>query len=818
MTLRRTTTLKASALLRALLRAAPQRRHFRTCIDARTVKTGFDPATCRSNFRVKDILERGDLSRARRVFDQMPNRNTVSTNMMISGYVNAGDLVSARKLLDGMAERTAVSWTILMGGYLRADKVSEAFELFGEMHRSGTEADYVTFATLLSGVRDSDTFNEVIQVHAQIIKMGFDSVLIVNNALVDAYCKSCQLGLGSQLFKEVPEKDCVTFNALITGYLNAGLFEEAINLFVEMQKLGFRPSEFTFTAILAAGIGLADAGFGKQIHSLVLKTNFLWNVFLGNALLDSYSKHDHVDEARKLFDEMPEVDCVSYNVIITGYAWHGQVEACLGIFHELQSTRFDRRQFPFSTLLSVAANMANFEMGRQIHCQTIVTKADSEILIGNALVDMYAKCGRYKEAKMIFSGLACRTSVPWTALISAYIQNGLHEEGLKLFIEMQRANVSADQATFASILKASAVLASLSLGKQLHSFVIRSGYITNVFAASALLDMYAKCGSMKNAIQTFEEMPERNVVSWNSLISAYAQNGDGQATLHTFESMVKSGLRPDSVGFLNVLSACSHCGLVEEGLKYFDLMCNTYALVPKREHFACMVDVLCRSGRFGEAEKFMSQMPFEADEIMWMSVLNSCRIHKNQKLAKEAADKLFAMEELRDAASYVNMSNIYAAAGQWDCVVQVKKAMRERGIKKVPACSWAEIKQRTHVFMANDNLHPQIKEIRRKIDTLAEEMEKEGYKPDTSCALHNVDEEVKIESLKYHSERLAIAFALISTPKGSPILIMKNLRACTDCHAAIKVISRIVQREITVRDSNRFHHFRDGICSCGDYW
>lgn len=238
---------------------------------------------------------------------------------------------------------------------------------------------------------------------------------------------------------------------------------------------------------------------------------------------------------------------------------------------------------------------------------------------------------------------------------------------------------------------------------------------------------------------------------------------------------------------------------------------------PRREHYVTVVDILCRSGRFEQAERLVGQMPFIPDEIMLSSVLNSCRIHKNQELAKKVAEKLFNMD-IRDAASYVNMSNIYAAAGEWEKVAKVKKAMRERGVKKVPAYSWVEIQHKMHVFSANDKTHPRWEDISRKIESLSIRMEEEGYRPDTSCALHDWDEDMKAHSLKYHSERLAIAFALISTPEGSPILVMKNLRACSDCHAAIKVISKIVGREITVRDSSRFHHFRNGHCSCGDYW
>lgn len=787
-------------------------------VDARIIKTGFDVNTFRSNSELKNLVRTGQLSHARQLFDQMPQRNTWSINLLISGYLKSGNLSYARELFDGMCERTAVSWTIIIGGYSKFNQPIEAFKLYADMCRWGTVPDYVTFATLLSGCDETVSANVIVQVHGHIIKLGHDSTLMVCNSLVDSYCKLRVLDLAFHLLKEMPTKDSVTFNAMITGYSQDGLNEQAIKLFMEMLKLGLRPSEFTFAAVLCASMGLDDVALGRQVHGLVVKTDFIWNVFVGNALLDFYSKHDCVDDARKLFDEMPELDCVSYNMIITCYAWNRNQKGSLDLFRELQFTMFDRRNFPFATMLSLAANRLDLELGRQIHAQALVTSADSEILVGNALVDMYAKCNRFEEANVVFGHLAHRSSVPWTAMISAYVQKGLHEEALKLFNKMRRANICGDQATFASTLRASATLASLSLGRQLHSSIIGSGCMSNVFCGSALLDMYAKCGSIEDAIQTFQEMPNRNIVSWNALISAYAQNGEGEATLRSFDEMVQSGLEPDSVSFLTLLTACSHRGLVQEGLWYFNIMTQSYKLAPKREHYASIVDVLCRSGRFSEAEKIMGQMPFEPDEIMWSSILNSCRIHKNQELAKRVADRLFSLNVLRDAAAYVNMSNIYAQAGQWEDVGKVKKAMRERGVKKVPAYSWVEIKHKLHVFTANDNTHPQHEEIRRKIDELGKRMEMEGYKPDTSCALHNVDEEIKVDSLKYHSERLAIAFSLISTPEGSPILVMKNLRACTDCHAAIKVISKIVKRDIMVRDSSRFHNFRNGFCSCEDYW
>lgn len=792
-----------------------------TRIDARIIKTGFDTDTCRSNFILEDLLKRGQVSVARKVYDEMPHKNTVSTNTMISGYVKTGDVSSARDLFDAMAHRTVVTWTILMGWYARNNHFDEAFKLFRQMCRSCTLPDYVTFTTLLPGCNDAVPQIAVGQVHAFAVKLGFHNTnlfLTVSNVLIKSYCEIGRLDLASVVFHEILDKDSVTFNTLITGYEKDGLYTEAIHLFLKMRQSGHKPSDFTFSGVLKAVVGLHDFALGQQLHGLSLTTGFSRDSSVGNQILDFYSKHDRVLETVNFFNEMPELDFVSYNVVISSYSQADQYEESLKLFKEMQCMGFDRKNFPFATMLSIAANLSSLQMGRQVHCQAIVATADSILHVGNSLVDMYAKCEMFEEAELIFKSLSQQSTVSWTALITGYVQKGLHGSGLKLFTKMRGENLRADQSTFATVLKACASFASLLLGKQLHTFIIRSGNLENVFSGSGLVDMYAKCGSIKDAIQVFEEMPDRNTVSWNALISAYADNGDGEAAIGAFTKMMQSGLQPDSVSILGVLTACSHCGLVEQGTEYFQAMSRIYGIIPNRKHYACMLDLLGRNGRFVEAEKLMDEMPFEADEIMWSSVLNACRIHKNQSLAERAAEQLFSMEKLRDAAAYVSMSNIYAAAGKWESVRHVKKAMRERGIKKVPAYSWVEVNHKIHVFSSNDQTHPKGDEIVRKINELTAEIMREGYKPDTSSVVQDIDEQMKIESLKFHSERLAVAFALISTPEGCPIVVMKNLRACRDCHAAIKLISKIVKREITVRDSSRFHHFSKGVCSCGDYW
>ncbi|KAG6486090.1 putative pentatricopeptide repeat-containing protein At2g01510 [Zingiber officinale] len=786
-------------------------------VDAHMIKTGFDLQTYHSNHHLQSLLDQGQLLRARKLFDEMPMKNTFTANRMISGYAKNGYLEEARRLFNCTADRTAVTWTILINAYSQAARPEEAFDLFRCMWRSGISPDHVAIVALLSSCSSPDTSSCVVQVHTHIIKSGLGNTVMVYNTMVDSYCKCGNVRLGRKLFNEARERDSVTFNAMLMGHTKEGSYSEALELFVTMRNLRLKPSQFTFSGVLTTAAGLSNLGLGQQIHGLVIKTNFSWNVFVCNSLLDFYSKCCCLTEARALFDGMEERDNVSYNIMVSGYAWDRHIEELIELLTEMQFLGFDRSQFPFPSLLSVAGSLPDLEMGRQIHAQVILTGSACDNISCNALVDMYSKCGHLKTAMLIFRNGIDKDTVSWTAMISGYVENGLFEEAVGLFCEMRRGGMSPDRATFSSILRAASSLALLSLGKQLHSNVIRCGYMIDVFAGSAILDMYARCGYLILARKIFNEMTNKNIVSWNTMLSAHAQNGQGREAIELFEEMLRQDVKPDSVTILCVISACGHNGLVEEGLQYFHSMSKLYGLKPKREHYACVIDLMGRVGRLDEVEKLVDEIPFEADQIIWNSILNSSRIHGNQELARHAADRLFSMN-IKDSAPFVIMSNVYARAGQWDAAAKVKKMMRDRGLRKEPAYSWVEIMHKIYVFSSNDNMNPQINEIKDLLDKLSEEMEKEGYRPDTGCAFHLVDEESKIVSLRYHSERLAIAFAILNTGPGTPIVVMKNIRACTDCHAAIQVIAKIVEREITVRDSSRFHHFKDGLCSCGDFW
>ena len=697
----------------------------------------------------------------------------------------------------------------MVAAYSKSNLPHDAFAVFIEMMRSGTNADHVALVTLL-GACDSAS---VPQVHVLVTKLGFTSILTLSNTLLDAYCKSGLLNEATHLFDEVLHKDSVTFNAMLMGFSREGRHGQAIELLQQMQKSDLKPSQFTFSGALTAATGLGDLGLGLQIHGAVIKTNFSWNIFVSNSLLDFYSKGgDFVKEMEALFHEMPAKDNVSYNVLISGFAAVGLNQESLNLFWELRKTHFDPKLFPFASVLSVAAAERNIFLGRQLHAQATVAGGAGDVLVGNSLIDMYAKCGDLSNADVVFCGSSERNAVSWTAMISGHIQNRLYEEALGFFKEMRRDGQSPDRATFSSILRACSSLALSELGRQVHELLLKSGHHANVYAGSALLDMYAKCGSLQEADQVFDELPRRNIVSWNAMMAAYAHHGQGIAAIGLLDRMISTGELPDSVTLLSALAACSHAGLVDQGIQLFSSISN-----PTKEHYCCAVDLLGRVGRLDEAERLATAAPFPPDPVIWSSLLHSCRIHKDQTLARRAATWLFTMAP-PDAAPFVIMSNICAAAGEWEGFGEMKRYLRARGVKKEPAFSWVELQGSVHRFMSNDDKHPEIAEVRMKVDKLGEQMERRGYRVDTRWALHNVEEDVKAESLKYHSERLAIAFALLKVPPGAPLRIMKNLRACVDCHAAIKVISLIVDRQIIVRDSSRFHHFRDGHCSCSDYW
>eukprot|EP01018_Ginkgo_biloba_P004770 Gb_15968 [translate_table: standard] len=604
----------------------------------------------------------------------------------------------------------------------------------------------------------------------------------------------------------------------------------------------------TYSSLLETCIRKKSMAEGKRIEGHMMDAGFEPDIFLRNKLVILYSKCGKLADARHAFDKMPERNVVSWTMMIAGYAQSGHGEKALSLFYQMQQAGMKPNHFTFPSVLRACASLKGLKQGKQVHAHILKSGFRSDMVLGNSLIDLYVKCGTIlcahkvfdemlernvvswtvmiegyvkvgdiKVARQVFEGMTERNVISWTAMIAGYAQYGYGEETLRLFYQMKQAGTNPDQLTFASVLRACACIAAITEGKQIHAHVIRSGFEWHVVLETALVDMYAKCGRIEDARQVFDAMPTRDVVSWNAMISGYGKHGRAKEGLQLFEQMQLAGTIPNYVSFISVLSACSHAGLVNEGWHYFNRMSQDYNITAEAEHYACIVDLLGRAGHLDEARDFIQKMPVKPNSDVWGALLAACRVHGNMEVGQFAAEHLIELKP-ENAGTYVVLSSIYAAAGRWDDAAKLRKLMRDRGIKKEPGYSWIEVKNKVHTFSIGDRSHSQTEDIYAMLDTLTDQIKTAGYVPDTKFVLHDVDEEQKEHILCYHSEKLAIAFGLISTTCGTVIHIVKNLRVCVDCHTATKFISKIVGREIVVRDANRFHHFKDGLCSCGDYW
>ncbi|KAL3640261.1 hypothetical protein CASFOL_015229 [Castilleja foliolosa] len=609
------------------------------------------------------------------------------------------------------------------------------------------------------------------------------------------------------------------------------------------------PAAPLYAAILQLCIEKRALDEGKSVHAHIKGSNFIPGVFISNKILDLYCKCGSISDAQNLFDEMRDRDLCSWNTLISGYAKTGRISEARNLFDEMPerdnfswtamiSAYVKHKQpsdalelyrlmqtnegcmsnkFTVSSALSASAAIQSLRVGKEIHGHIIRTGLDSDAFVWSALLDVYGKCGSLNEARHIFDRTSGKDVVSWTTMIDRYFGDGKPDEGLSLFSDFLKSGIKPNEFTFAGVLNACAHQTAEELGRQVHGHMIRTGFNPYSFAASALVHMYTKCGSVERAHKVFNWLPKPDLVSYTSLINGYAQNGQPHEALNLFDLLLKSGTRPDHISFVGVLSACTHAGLVDKGLEYFYSINTKHGMSHTADHYACVVDLLSRSGRFNEAEKIINEMPMKPDKFLWASLLGGCRIHGNYELAERAAEALFQIEP-ENAATYVTLANIYATAEKWSDVAKVRKLMDEKGVVKKPGMSWIDINKKVHVFLVGDQSHPESTAIFDYLGEVSKRMKEEGYMPRTNYVLHDVEEEQKEQSLFYHSEKLAVAFGIISTGPGTVIKIFKNLRTCVDCHSAIKFISSIAERKIIVRDSSRFHCFESGKCSCNDYW
>ncbi|KAI7996498.1 Pentatricopeptide repeat-containing protein [Camellia lanceoleosa] len=749
------------------------------------------------------------------------NNSAIVLDKLTRLYITCNELELAGRVFDTIPnperKNNVILWNQMIRAYAWEGPFYHAIELYYKMIESGVTPTKFTYPFVLKACSNLQVIEDGRKIHDHVRRLGLESDVYICTALVDFYTKCGCLIEAQKVFDNMSNRDVVAWNAMIAGSSLHGLYSDTIRMVIQMQEAGLSPNSSTVVSVLPALGEVNDLRHGKSVHGYCVRRSFHSDVVVATGLLDMYGKCRCLVYASRIFYIMGVKNEVTWSAMIGVYVSCDFASEALELYDQmLLRDCICPSRVILGIVLQACSKLTDLRRGRRVHGYIIKSGSIFNVMLGNTLLSMYAKCGAIEDAMRLFDEMDSKDSVSYNAIISGCAQNGKAEGALGIFHKMQLSVFEPELATMVSFLPACSHLAALQLGACGHSYSIVHGFSTDTSICNALIDMYSKCGKVDIARLVFDMMRKRDIVSWNAMIFGYGIHGLGIEAVLLFHDMQTVGLKPDDVTFICLLSACSHSGLVAEGKKWFCAMNQEFFVVPRMEHYMCMVDLLGRAGLLYEARSFIETMPFDPDVRVWSALLAACRNYKNIELSEEVSNKIQSLGP-ESTGNFVLLSNIYSTVGRWDDAANVRIVQRNRGFKKSPGCSWVEINGVVHGFVGGDQSHPNSAEIYKKLEEMVMEMKKLGYHSESSFVLQDVEEEEKESILLYHSEKLAVTFGILSLGPDKPILVTKNLRICGDCHVALKYVSVVARREITVRDVSRFHHFRDGICNCGDF-
>ncbi|XP_020091715.1 pentatricopeptide repeat-containing protein At2g22410, mitochondrial-like isoform X1 [Ananas comosus] len=587
------------------------------------------------------------------------------------------------------------------------------------------------------------SMNHLKQLHAHLIAAALlDETLTL--AQLISFCSLSPAGnlcYGRKLLEHAPNPNKFMYNSLIRGYTNQHSPKEALFLCRRMLRHGLLPNQFTLPFVLKSCAEASALEETLVIHGLIIKLGFESQIFVMNALLHVYSSCGPIWFARRVFDEIPSRNAVSWNSMIGGYSQLGDCKEAFSLFKMMRESGLVADEFTLVILLSACSQAENFELGRLVHQYIEVSGAKFDLIVRNALVDMYGKCGRLLMAQRCFdtmdvknvvswTSMVCahakhglievardlfdrmpeRNIVSWNAMISCYVQNGLSHEALDLYDQMHASKVTPDEVTLIFVLMACAQNGNLVFGKNIHYQIRDNIEQPSIALFNSLIDMYAKCGPIEIALDLFSTMPSKSAISWNVIIWALAIHGRAFDAVDFFNQMIEEGFLPDGVTFVGLLSACSHCGLVEIGQSYFETMNVVYNVPYEIEHYACMVDLLGRGGLIQRAVELIKSMPMKPDIVIWGALLGACRIHGYARIGEQVMKHLLSLE-MSGGGLHVLISNMYCENHRWEKMKTLRRVMREKGIKKDAGVSSIEINSILHEFLVEDMRHESSTDI-----------------------------------------------------------------------------------------------------------
>ncbi|KAK8952258.1 Pentatricopeptide repeat-containing protein [Platanthera zijinensis] len=717
--------------------------------------------TISCNIMITGLSKSANLEEARQVFDGMTVRDSASWNSLMSGYFchgMSGETIEifTSMICEAYENLDVFSFAVAMKAAGALQRRELALQLHGLAEKLGLGGDVQIKRSLIDmHIKCGSTY-----MAAEIFEQMERPDIFCWNSMILGYFKLYGVEGALTLFDNMPERDTVSWNTMISILSQQGLCRETIFMIAAMQSEGFELTSTTYTCGLTGCSQISHFEWGRHLHTRIMKSEKHIDVFVGSALVDMYAKCGDLDAARRTFDSLPAHNTVSWTSLIGGYAQLGNVEEAAELFNRMRRKQISFDKFTLSTVISSCYNGGDPDehLGCQLHSLCLKTGYTPSTPVSNALLTFYAKCGRIGSSESVFHAMASKDIVSWTSMITAYAQSGAvnkarkyfdlspmrnvvtwnaifgayilneeEEEALKLFIVMLREDdVRPDWVTFARLLSAAADLGALKLGTQIISHTMKSGHNdSSTSISNGIITMYSKCGKIKDARRTFDLIAGKDRVSWNAMISSYSQHGLGAEAVETFDKMLLGRVEPDYISYVAVLSGCGHSGLVSEGKSLFEQMTQIHGIVPRTEHFACLVDLLGRAGLLEEAKGVIERMPIQPTAEVWGALLGACRIHNNTELADFAAKNQLKMDS-SDSGSYILLAKLYADAGDLGNSAGMRKLMKERGIRKKPGCSWIEIENRIHVFVADDLNHPQINDVLRVLGELIERIRAVG--------------------------------------------------------------------------------------------
>ncbi|AEE84437.1 Pentatricopeptide repeat-containing protein [Arabidopsis thaliana] len=662
--------------------------------------------------------------------------NEFVASSLIKAYLEYGKIDVPSKLFDRVLQKDCVIWNVMLNGYAKCGALDSVIKGFSVMRMDQISPNAVTFDCVLSVCASKLLIDLGVQLHGLVVVSGVDFEGSIKNSLLSMYSKCGRFDDASKLFRMMSRADTVTWNCMISGYVQSGLMEESLTFFYEMISSGVLPDAITFSSLLPSVSKFENLEYCKQIHCYIMRHSISLDIFLTSALIDAYFKCRGVSMAQNIFSQCNSVDVVVFTAMISGYLHNGLYIDSLEMFRWLVKVKISPNEITLVSILPVIGILLALKLGRELHGFIIKKGFDNRCNIGCAVIDMYAKCGRMNLAYEIFERLSKRDIVSWNSMITRCAQSDNPSAAIDIFRQMGVSGICYDCVSISAALSACANLPSESFGKAIHGFMIKHSLASDVYSESTLIDMYAKCGNLKAAMNVFKTMKEKNIVSWNSIIAACGNHGKLKDSLCLFHEMVeKSGIRPDQITFLEIISSCCHVGDVDEGVRFFRSMTEDYGIQPQQEHYACVVDLFGRAGRLTEAYETVKSMPFPPDAGVWGTLLGACRLHKNVELAEVASSKLMDLDP-SNSGYYVLISNAHANAREWESVTKVRSLMKEREVQKIPGYSWIEINKRTHLFVSGDVNHPESSHIYSLLNSLLGELRLEGYIPQPYLPLH----------------------------------------------------------------------------------